>query len=430
MARTLVSAILLFVAAPCWIAPAASAEAAWDACLKNPTRDCVFSEALRVAQSVKDAPTKANSLALVAAAQAKAGLAAQAAANLQLATQAAASVDGNQRDGVLSSLAIAQVEAGKFADALQILPSIKAGQPRIRALNRLAAAQKKAGLAGEAAASFDLAIGAARSFKQDELVSALVSVAGAQAQVGLSNEAAATFALAALAAQDPDTHHNMLSIIARAQAEAGQIADALQVAQSEEESSRWLALEPVAEAQAKAGEIAQALHVAQDIQYVPAHVRAFGAIAAAEAKAGSRETAALLLQQAEELAKTAPTEASHAGALAAVAEAWAEAGFGKESGADFGQSLQIIQSMADASDRNLTIMQVAPGLAKSGKYSEAIELAHSMTNVAIRASTFARIVGDFEKAGKFPEALQAAQSIEDEGWRAAALSDIASKLPN
>src|SRR5207253_4317929 len=96
----------------------------WTACMAAPTRDCILDEALRVAQSIKDAPSRGWAFAEVARGQANLGL----------------------RD-----------------EALELALSITVPWRRAEAMAYVAEAQAKAGLTKEAGATFGRAVQTAQS---------------------------------------------------------------------------------------------------------------------------------------------------------------------------------------------------------------------------------------------------------------------------
>ena len=163
----------------------------------------------------------------------------------------AAFTDREQRATVLCIIAMALANNGHWAEAAELAEPIDQGKPRAFAWHAIARAQAKAGLATESIASFDRAVQGALSF---------------------------------------EPHDRLLSKIAISQAEAGQIDDALRVTQLiggtmatagyvaevvidgkhvNIDHDRRMALRAIARAQAKAGRIAEALQNARALVLGP-----------------------------------------------------------------------------------------------------------------------------------------------------------------
>jgi len=121
-----------------------------------PTRNCILHEALRVAQSIKDEPSRGWALAEIARGQANLGLREQ---------------------------------------ARELALSIAVPWRRAEALSYVAEAQAKAGLAKEAGATFVQAVRTAQSagIGNSESAEALAVIAEGQAKAGLARDAVATF---------------------------------------------------------------------------------------------------------------------------------------------------------------------------------------------------------------------------------------------
>ena len=121
-----------------------------------PTRDCILDEAMRVAQSIKDDPSRGWALAEIVRGQANLGL---------------------------------------RGEALELALSIRVPWRRAEALCYVAEAQAKEGLTKEAGVTFGQAVQTAQSTGpgKGEAAEALAVIAEAQAKTGFTREAIATF---------------------------------------------------------------------------------------------------------------------------------------------------------------------------------------------------------------------------------------------
>jgi tetratricopeptide (TPR) repeat protein len=263
----------------------------------------------------------------------------------------AAFTDREQRATVLCVIAMALANNGQWAQAAELAEPIDQGKPRAFAWHAIARAQAKAGLATESIASFDRAVQGALSFEpHDRLLS---KIAISQAEAGQIDDAlrvtqliGGTMATAGYVAEvvidgkhvNIDHDRRMaLRAIAKAQAKAGRIAEALQNARAlvlgpdmippglgvvaevgriaeaidaaaaeETPSRRSELLMSMAKARAIAGRIDEAKQMAQHVTWGPHQVEALVSIGAAQMLADLRADAMTSFAEAMRIAQALP----------------------------------------------------------------------------------------------------------------------------
>jgi tetratricopeptide (TPR) repeat protein len=224
----------------------------------------------------------------------------------------AAFTDREQRATVLCVIAMALANNGQWAQAAELAEPIDQDKPRAFAWHAIARAQAKAGLAADSIVSFDRAVQAALSFEpHDQLLS---KIAISEAEAGQIDDAlrvteliGGTMATAGYLAEvvidgkhinTNDDRRVALRAIARAQARAGRVADAMQ-------SARALVLGPetippglgvVAEGLAEVGRIAEAIDAAAAEENPSQRSKLFMSMAKARAAAGRIDEAKQMAQ--------------------------------------------------------------------------------------------------------------------------------------
>ncbi len=255
-----------------------------------------LAEALQTARKIGKAYNRAWALSTIAAAQAETGDKAGARVTLAEALQTAGKIGkAYNRPRALSTIAAAQAEAGDIAGALQTAGKIDNASDRAWALSAIATAQAEAGDKAGASATAAEALQIAE--KIGGLIApsrALSAIAAAQAVAGDKAVVRAIVAIAENIAENiaaapviAPFHTATFIDIAAMQAEAGDIAGALQTAgKIDNAGGRAQALSAIAAAQAEAGDKAGArATLAEALQKIDsATARALSAIAAALAK--------------------------------------------------------------------------------------------------------------------------------------------------
>jgi tetratricopeptide (TPR) repeat protein len=260
-----------------------------------------------------------------------------------------------QRSLGLGIVAVAQARAGEIQAAVDLLPRITQQKSRFRALLEIGRAQAKAGLRAQSIASFDQALQAARSFvPRDRYLSALAKAQAAAGQIGealnVTRFIEDTEATAGGRSwtetdgkrlSDDFARRQALYEIARAQAKAGLVADALESARSTEQLG-WRILQGlgvVAEGLAEVGRIDEALSAAEAVENRYRRAGLLADIARSQAAAGKHA-------EALRVARAVSEPDDRVQALVAAAAAQAKAGLTREASATFHEALQIVQSLS------------------------------------------------------------------------------------
>jgi tetratricopeptide (TPR) repeat protein len=243
---------------------------------------------------------------------------------------------------------------GRLAEAAELAEPIDQGKPRAFAWRAIARAQAKAGLATESIASFDRAVQGALSFEpHDRLLSQIAISQGEAGQIddarrvteliGGTMATAGYLAEVVIDGKHVNTDHDRrvaLRAIARAEARAGRIADAMQSARAlvlpdiippglgvvaeglaevgriaeaieasaaeENPSRRSELLMSIAKARAAAGRIDEAKQMAQHVTWGPHQVEALVSIGAAQMLVDLRADAVTSFAEAMRIAHALP----------------------------------------------------------------------------------------------------------------------------
>ena len=248
----------------------AAAEPASKGCFHSPTARCVIGLSLATAESISDASVRAGALARIAGAQVAAGEIGEARKSLSRALTAAAAIDNTPYNGEVW---------------LKYSPDDYAYHDRARVFTDTARVLVGMGVAEEGQEMFSRALAAAGKIETDHYrAESLVRIAKAQIATGGLQEARETLAQASLA----DNGWFLLdpSDIARAQAEAGDVAGALVTANALDPDERPEALADVAATQAAAGDVPGAMVTAGGIEHSYYGMLAMHYIGTAQATAG------------------------------------------------------------------------------------------------------------------------------------------------
>jgi hypothetical protein len=422
--RSICLSVLVFCS-PCVAQPAPDED--WTACIAAPTRKCIIDEAFRLAQSIKDEPSRGWALAEIARARANLGL---------------------------------------RGEALELALSITVPWRRAEALCYIAAAQAKDGLTKEAGVTFAQAVHTARSTggSKAEFAEALAVIAEAQARAGFPREAAATFKqslalVQAIKDQPGDVERGALlvaqvlpridnSIAAMPEFKKQALAlykQAEQAAPPAGSFDRVDVIAAVARAEAAAGfsqdaaDLARSNHdefwretlLANGLKGNNPAEWATGMIKLVRAweerdqtkLADALKTPGQFMKRKSELNRAAGERGI---ILREVVVAYSKAGMTKE-------ALQVAESpamqVADEWSRASALEAVARADAKAGLIEEAVRVAQMISDDWKRASTLVDVVAAQAKAGRIPQALRLAQSIGSEFPRVQALRLVAEAIP-
>ncbi len=229
----------------------------------------------------------------------------------------------------------------------------------------------------------------------------------------------------------------VLHDIAATQAEAGDIAVAMQTAEKIDNAFnnrvwRGWALRDIAAAQAEAGGIAVAMQTAEKIDDASWRARALSAIAAAQAEAGNNAEARMTLAVAMQTAEKIDDASWRARALRDIAAAQTKAG-------NIAEAMQIAEKFDNALNRVRALRAIAAAQVETGDnagarvtLAEALQTAEKIDIASGRARALNAIAAAQVEAGDnagarvtLAEALRAAEKIDNAGNRVQALGTIA-----
>ena len=400
MTRAVFTSFLLLGLA-CSAAAQPAADAGWNECVKTPTRACVLRRAVEVARTIDAPRVAAADLSRIAEAQSKAGLSAEAAGTIAQCLQVAASfADVRDRDVVMETIAKLQAEAGKFADALDSVGSMRNPYLQALALGAIAVVEGKAGRLDEALrrvqaiedlryralimrrVAWDLRASAVERREDDKLVTFLAAVQAIE-----QLHPPPTFKTGIIHPSD-SVSISALGIIAQAQGRAGQITDAIRVARSVTNSAeRARVFATIAVELARGGRVASALNVAPAVD--DGGERGF----VLERILESLVVPDLITDEATTSGPSVKPEAPDA-------------------------ARDVVAVFTDRMERATALGIAAVALASAGRLAEAIELAEPIDQGKPRALAWHAIAAAQAKAGQatqsiasFDRAVQAALSF-------------------
>jgi tetratricopeptide (TPR) repeat protein len=283
-----------------------------------------------------------------------------------------------------------------LADALELARDIAADSTRaggsdvarldpirLRALAALAGAQAKAGDAQEAGKLLTDTLEATRTIKSDAsrgwLIAAIVE---AQAKAGNIREA---LDLARSIKEDAWRAEAVRAVV-EAQARAGSIKEALDLARSiKEDAWRGRAVRAIAEAQARAGHMREALETARSIKHEHARTEALSAVVTAQTKTGEAPEAGKILAEALDTARTIKEDSLRASALRAIARAQLKAGDAREASKTLAESFETAHSIKEDLSRTGPLSAIAEAQARAGNVRDALETVRRIEDGILRA---------------------------------------------
>jgi hypothetical protein len=379
----------------------------WEDCLNAPDRACLLEEALDLL-------------------------------NLQDKT--------DRRQTLVAAIAQTWAQAGAVEKAAQLAAQVPERLlARVAVLREIAAAEARASNHGLAEAAFDQALRLANGWKDPlQRAQALHSIAQAQAAAGMKAAADATFDQALQAAATVRTGRiaPLLEQFAMRQAEAGEIAKALQIARSiaGDPQTRVRTLLALADLQMRAGSAAEetfdeALAAERNARSSPTElpglreigiavtasgsgsVRLLCDIAKAQARAGLTAKAeasfyeALRVAQSIKMAGPAAQGEAIADALATVADAQREAGLAASGHATLDRVAMVIGAITDDRNRAHSLARLAEvrtkaGDAVPGLFAVALAIARALPNDRPRARSLQWIAIAEADAGLRDEAAR------------------------
>ena len=304
---------------------------------------------------------KADALADIAVAQARAGDVAEARQNIERVRQMAMTFPvGFPKGDALRTVASVQAKAGDVAEARQTAEGITDPISKAYALEDIALVQARAGHMDEARQSVEQALQTAKGHLNEIFkASVLAKLAVAQTWAGDTAGAGRTFAEARQMVADstePFLKAHALVDIAVAQAQVGDVAGARQSAEQGLRSARTMqngppnaaTLADVAVAQARTGDIAGARQTLGEVTAKGLLPQGFIAIALAQARAGD-------LAGARQTAGSITDVTFKSYALAGIAAAQARAG-------DMAGAEETVRSLAAGNDRGRGYLAIANAL--------------------------------------------------------------------
>jgi hypothetical protein len=392
-----------------------------------PTRDCILDEALRIAQSIKDEPSRGWALAEIAHGQANLGLREEA---LELALSITVPW---RRAEALAYVAEAQAKEGlakeagvTFGQAVQTAQSAGAGKPEsAEALAVIAETQARVGFAREAVATFKQALRLVQSIKDQRGDFERGTVLVTQVLPGISNSVAASpeFKREALVlfkqaeeAAPPSGRFDRVDVIAaiaRAEAAAGFTQEAADLARlNHDEYWRQTVLANVDKGRNPTEWASGMLKLVRDWEERD-QIKLANAL----------KTPGQFMKKKSELDRSARERGS---ILREVVVVYSKAGMVK-------QAMQVAESpamlLADQWSRAAALEAVARADAQAGLIDQALRLARMISDDWKRASTLVDVVAAQAKAGRTKEALELAQSINSEFRRVQAFRLVAEAAP-
>ena len=345
------------------------------------------------------------------------------------------------RDQIVGDVALAQAQAGMFADAQGSIARIPDqsvyGTARRDLLIQFAVIQAAAGHTAEARQTFDqvLTAGHAIPLPIDRYATAR-DVAYAQIEAGLFTDALAT--AAALPADDsaPSVleQAQLRADIARAQTDGGLLAEARAtigtIALAPQRSAE---LTRLARTQTATGSVDDALQsltdaadAARTIADAEMRMRALIDLSDAQLAAGRTADARRSLADAQVAAGAMPAPADRASALAVVAGELARAGVEAETRETFAAARTAAGAVAGDEDRFFALLTIGVAEAETGladdarqTLAEALEVARGQTDSAARARSLAALARHQAFAGLLDAAVTAARPLLDDDALAA-----------
>ena len=261
-------------------------------------------KAIEFVDSIKDVGVKARVLVRIAAELAKAGKTKKAGVIFSEAIELAGSIkDAGTKSFVskpwmLRSIATELAKAGKSEKAIEIAGSIKDASVKSRALREIATELAKVGKIEKAAVVFSQAIEATGSIKEYKSLS-LRDIAAELAKAGKIEKAIEI----AGSIKDARVKTEALQNIATELAKAGEVEKAIEITVSiKDAGDKDRALREIATELAKAGEVEKAIEITVSIKDAYFKSVALGRIAAGLAKAGKTKKAGVVFSEAIELA--------------------------------------------------------------------------------------------------------------------------------
>ncbi|MCX7428339.1 MAG: hypothetical protein NTW96_22255 [Planctomycetia bacterium] len=377
---------------------------------------------------------KAETLGMIAAAQAKAGQSDLARQTLEEALATAELIEGPARASAVCEVAVTQAEA-KLADQTRqaCARAMAASDPRCASdLREIAEAQARAGLFADAVATVRKI---AASSPRDggvfgEKLLAFLDIAVAQAKAGRMSEARQTFAEVLTTGRgDAEARDGICSIVSDAQVEAGFLADALATArQIKCPEGKDMALEGMAEAHIEAGLLNAALAIVRQIggvdsSVIKSRVSLLCEIAIAQAKGGRQDEARQIFAESLSTAKQSEDVSTSGWALSEVATAQVNAGEIEQARRTIVEALAVAGKATDAESRAWVLHNIAAAQAKAGSkdnarstFAKAFAAAREIDDAEHKEEQLSRIVNHQVEAGFFAEAIVTVRANAADGY--------------
>ncbi len=410
----------------------------------------VFSQAKKVANSVKDQEEKSSSLSNIARALAEAGMAEKASSFYSQAINITSSIKNKERKiDRLSSLAVELAKTGMlkeardaFSQAMSIANSIKGQRGAADTIfNNITARLIETGMIEKAMdavrsitdrwyAKGHLLSEIAKALAKAGMVEKAVSVADSFEDRSKKNSALSGIATGLAEAGKVEKAVDVAnSFKARAQksavlsdvsvtlAEAGRIEEAMDVANSiQDQLKKSLALRSIAEALSKVGRTEKAMNVTNSIKDQGQKSYALSDVVGAFTKAGQ-------VEKAMDVANSIKDQYQKGYALSGVARAFAMAGQNEKASRVFSRVIEIARSAKDQDIKNYLLLDVSNALSETGSYSKSIDITNLIKDEYIKDQALDKIAGALAKTGRLKEAVNLANTTKD--YKSIALYTIA-----
>jgi tetratricopeptide (TPR) repeat protein len=376
--------------------------------------------------------------------------------------------DSDARSQALRTIAVAQIETGAFADALEIAGQIDDEYYQVGVLLEIAVAHANNGQFGDARKCFASALEFTQRPKTPKrLADALIRIATRQVESGLAEEAHSTLVRALEAAKDPrvgTTRVINLTEIAVALAQAGYKNEAHRafdlavegILESETmDEFIYPRLRSIIEAQLQVGEFSDAIENAHRIQPLGYQLAALGEVAVALAGVGQRDAAESIVEEIlksvwqlelpaevrmQRIALQDPASFSPGDlmrlvnpgkphqALRSVAVAKARLNY-------FTSALEIANGIDDAGEKSKALLTIGKLQAKAGHEKAARTVLSSSSESAgrieasrERSKMLREIANEQANLGDITGAVQTAQRIEERDQQAITLAEVGEVL--
>jgi tetratricopeptide (TPR) repeat protein len=390
----------------------------------------MLSEALAEAEKTENPDWKASAIAMIAATYAQAKLYDRALQLCETVTRPA------EKNAAFAGIAVAYSEQGQCDNALRIADKVSGVRERSETLIEIARNFVEAGRLDEALRAVE------RVQHPHARAMAFGGIAAKYIELGEKQKALDALPKALSAARNIRGEYEiekdlLVGQVARVYAKAGQVEQALQIAETIEPMERVWSLLGIASACTEAGlndraaeVLSQPLEKAREslVPYLQTRVSSNAALA--YARAGERSKAEELISRAVECSAGEDNLLHRAGAIDEIAEMAVAAGL-KDNTEALSQPVQAARKIKEPWPRASALGGIAVHYSKAGLgemaaaiLSEAIEAARTVEPPDQKAGVLASLAGSCAEAGQFEQALQLVREVQDTRSKTDALIEI------